>query len=106
MSKEDLNLLTKWCAITFVVMLFNPYGPFSYDVFVDLINDNKMVATTIEFMPANWIEHKPFWLLSCLVGFSIIAQGRKALFPLFTGYLPSSQAPPTGLSFPRISYHM
>jgi hypothetical protein len=77
MPKEDLQTLTKWMAITFVLMLLNPYGPLSYDVFVEMLNGNKMVSTTMEFLPANWEEHKPFWLLSSLVLLSILARGRK-----------------------------
>jgi len=77
MPKEDLRSLTKWAAITFVVMLLNPYGPLSYDVFVEMVSGNKMVVTTIEFLPASWEEHKPFWVLSCLVGVSILARGRR-----------------------------
>ena len=77
MSKEDLRSLTKWGAITIAAMLLNPYGPLSYDVFIEMVSGNKMVETTIEFLPANWAEHKPFWLLSCLVGISILLRGRR-----------------------------
>ena len=77
MSKEDLQTLTKWVAVTFVAMLLNPYGPLSYDVFIEMVSGNKMVVSTLEFLPANWREHKPFWILSFLVGVSILARGKK-----------------------------
>lgn len=77
LSKEDLKALTTWGGITFTVMLLNPYGPLSYDVFIEMLGGNKMVATTLEFLPANWQEHKPFWLLSFLTAVSIAARGRR-----------------------------
>jgi len=76
MPAERLRALTLWTGITLALMLLNPWGPLSYDVFVELISGSRFVAQTQEFMPANWAEHKLFWMLLGLTVAALIGARR------------------------------
>lgn len=63
MSRDRLRALNIVGMLALAAMLLDPYGLRSYDVFLQFINGNALVARTVEFQPANWREHKLFWVL-------------------------------------------
>lgn len=71
-SSDRLRVLNVCFAVTIVAMLINPYGLLSYDIFIEFIRDNALVAQTMEFQPANW-DDTMFWILLCATGLSLAA---------------------------------
>ncbi len=63
MPRERLRVLNIVCVLTLLALVIDPYGLRSYDIFIQFINGNALVAATMEFQPANWREHKLFWLM-------------------------------------------
>ena len=63
MPRERLRALNVAGLLTFVAMLADPYGLRSYDIFLQFINGNPLVGNVMEFQPANWREHKVFWIM-------------------------------------------
>jgi len=62
-ARERLRVLNTVGSLALVAMLLDPYGLRSYDIFVQFINGNALVAGVMEFQPANWREHKLFWVM-------------------------------------------
>ena len=70
MARERLRALNIVCVVTLVVSALDPYGLRSYDIFIQLINGNALVTAVMEFQPANWREHRLFWVM---LGVTLIA---------------------------------
>ncbi len=60
-------------AITLAVMLLNPYGLLTYDIFIEFFRDNPLAQRVGEFLPPTWDTNKPFWLFLAMTGIVMIA---------------------------------
>ncbi|MBI3776106.1 MAG: hypothetical protein HY273_11245 [Gammaproteobacteria bacterium] len=76
MSREQLRVLNIVCGLTLLALLADPYGLRSYDIFLQFINGNALVAGVMEFQPANWREHKLFWILLAITLAALIGARR------------------------------
>ena len=70
---KDFNF---WLAMVLAAMMINPWGLLSYDIFVQLINDNPLVQLVEEFRPATWAEHYPFWILLSITAAVVLRSWR------------------------------
>lgn len=53
--------------VSLTAMVINPYGLRTYDIFLEFLRTNRMVLSTNEFTPPDFINFPLFWLLFALV---------------------------------------
>ncbi len=78
--KGGSRVVTLWAiiGISLAVMLINPYGLRSYNIFVEFLRKNPMVMITNEFTPPNFKFFPAFWVLLALVLLLSVIFSRKA----------------------------
>jgi len=77
LSGQRLKDLNFWLAISLAVMISNPWGLLSYDIFVQLINGNTLVQSVEEFRAATWAAHYPFWMLLGITLATVLCSWRR-----------------------------
>jgi hypothetical protein len=73
------NISTLWLVgvTSLVALLINPYGIRSYDIFIELVRNNAMIASTFEFAPPPFKLFPEFWTLLFLVALFAIIFAKK-----------------------------
>ncbi|MBI3774898.1 MAG: hypothetical protein HY273_04985 [Gammaproteobacteria bacterium] len=62
LSPERRRTLNISLLVTLIVMLLNPYGLLSYDIFFDFVHGNALVNIIAEFTSPSWQSYRPFWI--------------------------------------------
>lgn len=62
LSPERRRTLNITLLVTLIVMLLNPYGLLSYDIFIDFVRGNALVNVIAEFTSPSWQSYRPFWI--------------------------------------------
>jgi len=71
--------LAAMLGLTLAAMLASPYGPRSYDIFLQFVNGtNAMTSMTAEFQPTVISDHPVFITLTALAYLAVLARGRQA----------------------------
>ena len=78
LSGARLRHLWTWTGITLAAMLINPYGPRSYDIFLQFTGKNTMVSMTGEFLPTPLKGYIPFWALFALTSATLLFTLRRS----------------------------
>lgn len=88
LAPDRFRALWLWAGVTLVLMLLNPYGLLTYDIFFSFVRDNLMASMTSEFQPPGLKNNLLFWGLLGLVGLSFVPAGRRANLTDMIIFLP------------------
>ena len=73
---ERLRALNIALVVTLVLMLLNPYGLLSYDIFIEFLRGNPLVDVIAEFSFPTWQTYQPFWIFLIITTVAMFANWR------------------------------
>ena len=76
-TTDRISNLNIWFAVAALVMLLNPYGLLSYDIFLEFFRDNPLAQRVGEFLPPTWATNTPFWVFLGTSGLIVAASYKR-----------------------------